>query len=126
MSLHIHLKIHPRVLTLFLLRNLIYHLNQELTPSLHPNCHHQIIYARFNLEVIYPPHYDREVWHYQDSNVDLIRRFINGFDWDRAFVNKHIKQKVLVFNETVLNALSNLVSHKVIICERSTMVQWKN
>ena len=23
-------------------------------PSLHPNCHHQIIYAKFNLEVLYP------------------------------------------------------------------------
>ena len=23
--------------------------------SLHPNCHHQIIYNKFNLEVIYPP-----------------------------------------------------------------------
>ena len=56
-------------------------------PSLHPNCHHQIIYAIFNLEVIYPPPYTREVWHYQDSNVDLIRRSINEFDWDRAFAN---------------------------------------
>ena len=42
-------------------------------PSLHPNCHHQIVYAIFNLEVIYPPPYTREVWHYQDSDVELIR-----------------------------------------------------
>ena len=37
--------------------------------SLHPNCHHQIIYSKFNLEVIYPPSYAFEVWHYQNSNV---------------------------------------------------------
>ena len=49
-------------------------------PSLHPNCHNQIIYAKFNLEVLYPQPYPREVWHYQDSNVDLIRRSINEFD----------------------------------------------
>ena len=35
-------------------------------PSLHPNCHHQIVYVIFNLKVIYPPPYTREVWHYQD------------------------------------------------------------
>ena len=71
--------------------------------SLHPSCHHQIIYTKFNLEVIYPPPYAREVWHYQDSNVDLIRRSINEFDWDRAFANKHADEKVLIFNKTVLN-----------------------
>ena len=56
-------------------------------PLLHPNCHHQIIYAKFNLEVLYRPPYSRKVWHYQDSNVDLIRQFINEFDWDRASAN---------------------------------------
>ena len=43
-------------------------------PSLHHNCHDQIVYAIFNLEVIYPPPYTREVWHFQDSDVELIRR----------------------------------------------------
>ena len=70
--------------------------------SLHPNCHHQIIYTKFNLEVIYPPLYAREVWHYQDSHVGLIRRSINEFDWDRAFANKHLDEKLLIFNKTVL------------------------
>ena len=86
-------------------------------PSLHPNCHHQIIYAKFNLEVLYPPPYTREVWHYKDSNVDLIRRSINEFDWDRAFANKHVDEKVLIFNKTVLNILSNFIPHEVIVCD---------
>ena len=30
-------------------------------PSLHQNCHHQIIYARFNLQMFYPPPYRREI-----------------------------------------------------------------
>ena len=29
--------------------------------SLHPNCHHQTVYAKFNLQIYYPPQYDREV-----------------------------------------------------------------
>ena len=30
-------------------------------PSLHPNCHHQLVYAKFNLKIYYPPQYYREV-----------------------------------------------------------------
>ena len=86
-------------------------------PSLNPNCHHQIIYAKFNLEVLYPPPYTREVWHYQDSNVDLTRRSIDEFDWDRAFANKHVDKKVLIFNKTVLKVLSNLIPPEVIVCD---------
>ena len=29
-------------------------------PSLHPNCHHQIVFAKFNLMISYPPPYSRE------------------------------------------------------------------
>ena len=62
-------------------------------PSLHPNSHHQIIFAKFNLEIHYPPPYFREVWHYQDANTDLFRRAITMFDWDRAFVNTNVNEK---------------------------------
>ena len=48
--------------------------------SLHSNCHHQIIFAKFSLEVVYPPHYVREIWHYKDTNTELIRRAINEFN----------------------------------------------
>ena len=85
--------------------------------SFHRKCHHQIIYAKFNLEVLYPPPYTHEVWHYQDSNDDLIRRSINEFDWDRSFANKHVDQTVLIFSKTVLNVLSNFIPHEVIVCD---------
>ena len=35
-----------------------------VNPSLHPNCHHQITYSKFNLKIHYPPSYEREIWHY--------------------------------------------------------------
>ena len=60
-------------------------------PSLHPNSHHQIIFAKFNQEIYYPPPYFRGVWHYQDANTDFIRRAIDMFDWDKAFVNTNVK-----------------------------------
>ena len=42
--------------------------------SLHQNCHHQIIHAKFNLKVCYPPPYESEIWHYKHTNVDQIQR----------------------------------------------------
>ena len=49
-------------------------------PSLHPNYHHQIVYAKFNLLIHFPPPYSREVWHYEDENTELIQRAIENFD----------------------------------------------
>ena len=67
--------------------------------------------------MLYPTYYISEVRHYQDSNVDLIRRSIDEFDWDRAFANKQVDKKVLISNKTVLNILSNFISHEVIVCD---------
>ena len=36
--------------------------------SPHSNCHHQITHVKFKLNVIYPPPYEREVWHYKLGN----------------------------------------------------------
>ena len=52
----------------------------DVHPSLHPNCHHQIVFAKFNLMISYPPPYSREVWHYREANTDLIRRAISNFN----------------------------------------------
>ena len=49
--------------------------------SLHPNCHHQITYSKFNLKIYYPPPYEREIWHYEKANVDHIRGSIDEFSW---------------------------------------------
>ena len=83
-------------------------------PSLHPNAHHQIIFPKFNLEIHYPPTYFREVWHYHDTNTDLIRRAIDIFDWDRTFVNTNVNEKVFILNKTILNILSNLIPYETL------------
>ena len=51
-------------------------------PSLHSNCHHQIIYGKFNLKIFYPPPYEIHIWHYKHANTDMISKAIQGFDWD--------------------------------------------
>ena len=72
-----------------------------LRPSLHPNCHHKIIYSKFYLKIHYPPPYTCQVWHYKDSNDDLIERAINQFNWERALENKNMDEKVLTFNKSL-------------------------
>ena len=56
------------------------------------------------------------VWHYKDSNDDLIRRVINQFNWERASENKNVDE-VLTFNKTVMNILSNFIPHELIVCD---------
>ena len=36
------------------------------------------------------------------------------FDWDRAFVNTNVNEKVLILNKTILNILSNFIPHETL------------
>ena len=83
-------------------------------PSLHPNCHHQIVFAKFNLMISYLPPYCREVWHYGESNTDLIRRAISNLNWKKAFYNTNLNKKGSIFNEKILNVLSNYIPHETL------------
>ena len=42
-------------------------------------------------------------------STNLIRRAIDMFDWDRAFVNTIVDEKMFNFNKTILNTLSNFI-----------------
>ena len=52
--------------------------------SLYPYCHHQIIFAKFDLRIFCPHLYERNVWCYRQAKIDLIRRAIYNFEWNRA------------------------------------------
>ena len=41
---------------------------------LHSNYQQQIIHAKFNLKVYYPPLYKRELWYYKKTNTDKIKQ----------------------------------------------------
>ena len=83
-------------------------------PSLHPNCHHQIIYAKCNLKVYYPPPYEREVWHYQNTDSNAMKKAITDFSLERAFEDLSVNEKVSLFNKTIKNILSNYILHEII------------
>ena len=58
----------------------------DVLPPLHANYHHEIMYAKFNLTILYPPSYKQPVWHYQLVNTDPITQAIKLFDWEKIFL----------------------------------------
>ena len=96
-------------------------------PSLHPNCHHEIIFTKFNFKIYYPPPYLRELWDYKEANDvlfkqaaandDLIKQAISNFNWEKAFSNTNINEKVSFFNKMILNILNNYIPHETIISD---------
>ena len=82
--------------------------------SLHANCHHQIVFAKFDLKIYYPPPNEREVWHYQEADSILIRRAIHEFNWKRALSNLNVDEQVTVFNRTILNIMKNFIPMKLL------------
>ena len=85
--------------------------------SLHSNCYHQIVFAKFNLSIFYPPPYERTVWYYERANTEFIRRAIDQFDWLRALSNVSFHEKVYFFTKTLLNIIQHFIPHETIICD---------
>ena len=73
--------------------------------SLHSNCEHQIVSARFNFSIFYRPPYERTVWHHERANTKLIRRANDQFDWLRALSNVNVDEKVYFFTKALLNII---------------------
>ena len=83
-------------------------IESEVNSCLHPNCHHQVVLAKFNLSILYSPPYERTVWFFKTGNPKLIRKPINEFDWISDLSNISIEEKVCYFTKTLLNAAYTL------------------
>ena len=70
-----------------------------------------------NLKIYYPSLYLREVWHYKEANADHIKQAISNFNWEKAFSDTNINEKVSLFKKTILNILNNYIPHETIICD---------
>ena len=82
--------------------------------TLHPNCHHQVVFAKFNLYILYPPPYERTVWFYEKANAELIQSAINEFDWTKALPNVSVDEKVCYFTKKLLDIIHNFIPHEII------------
>ena len=49
-------------------------INSGIKPSRHGNRHHQITYAKLNLQIIYPQPYQRHVWDSKNASASSIQK----------------------------------------------------
>ena len=56
--------------------------NSGVHASLHPNCHHQIVHTSFNLNISYPPPYQRLIWDYKKADSEKIRKALDLLNWE--------------------------------------------
>ena len=96
-------------------RNLV--MESGVHSSLHPNCHHQIVFAKINLKICYPPLYEHEISHYEKANADLICTSTDQFPWDNRFPNLDVNQKVYLFDQIIKNILCNFIPHETVTCD---------
>ena len=99
--------------------------NSGANSSLHPNCHHQIVHSNFNLNIYYPPPYQRLVWDYKKANSTTIKKALDSVNWERLFHDKDINAQVTSFNDTILNVFKNYVPNKYITTDDKDPV-WMN
>ena len=64
---------------------------------LDPNFHHQITYVKPNLKIDYPPPYEHEIWHYDQANVNHIRKAVDLFSWKKTLRNLNINDMIFLF-----------------------------
>ena len=86
-------------------------------PVFTTHCHHQIIFAKFDLKVFYPPHYERTAWYFSPENFDHIKRAVNLFNWESALADLDVNEQISIFNNIITNIMSNFVSNEIIICD---------
>ena len=84
--------------------------------SLFPRCHHQIIYAKVNLKLYYPPPYYRLVWDYSKAELTNIRKSFTQINWYNALKHLNVNDQVEYLSSCILNVFSNFVPNKTITC----------
>ena len=101
------------------------YVNSGVHSSLHNNCHHQIVYSTFNLNIYYAPPYQRLVWDYKKADEKSIRKALDLVNWGRLFDHNNIDSQVMTLNETILNVFQNYVPNKYITIDDKDPV-WMN
>ena len=86
-------------------------------PLFTQNYHHQLVFVKFDLSIYYPRPYERTVWYYNRANLDLIRRAIDLFGWDKALRFNDMDKQVAIFSDTLMNIMQNFAPNKTIICD---------
>ena len=85
-------------------------------PSLLPQCHHDMIFAKINFNVKLPPSYKRHMWDYKNADVTNIRRSLSSINWERTIKHKNVNNQVEFLTSSIENIFSNFCPHQVVEC----------
>ena len=85
--------------------------------SLFSRCHHQIIFAKINFKVYFPPPYERLIWDYSKANIQQIKLSLLKINWIQSMKDLHVNDQVKFLTDSVINVFNNFVPHKTIICK---------
>ena len=91
--------------------------NYGIDVSMFKKCHHNIIYGKIDIRVPLLSVYVHEVWDNKKANVENIKKAVSNFNWNRAFENLSVDEKVELLNETLLNIFWNYILSKKIKCD---------
>ena len=93
--------------------------------SSHLNCHHKSVHTSFNLDIYYPPPYQRLIWDYKKTYSTNIRKVLDSVYWERFFDKKDLNSQVVTLIEIILNVFRNYVPNKYITIDDKDPV-WIN
>ena len=83
-------------------------------PSLHEQCHHQIVYGKSSVSNIALPLYTHKIWFYDKADFLAIRKSIEMFAWHEHLDSVTCpNEQVKLLNEVLLNIYSNFIPNKV-------------
>ena len=85
--------------------------------SLFPRCHRQIIYAKINLKIYYPPPYEKLLWDYSKANITNIRESLSQINWVNDLRDLNVNDQVDYLTNCISNVFTNFVPNKIITCK---------
>ena len=76
--------------------------------SLSNMCHHEIVFAKLNLKVEYPPPNELVFWDYSRVSKASMNRAINALDWEELFANKTVESQLSELTKPLFEYLFKL------------------
>ena len=90
-------------------------MQSSVHPSLHANLHHQTVFAKFTLTIVYPSPYKRLVWHITKHIQILLNERFNYLIGKKVFI---ILTWINRFLFSSKRFFGNFIPHKTITCNQ--------
>ena len=87
-------------------------------PSLHEQCHHQIIHGKLAMNNSSPASHNRRVWFYYRANVSAIKKSIEMYNWHKSFAEISCpSEQVNLLNQVLTSIFNNFIPNKIVKVE---------